>query len=115
MIADLPACEPYLESACKIAAEKLGRSFHYIHWDKSPHTKGCWYYKYGPVTDKVYFGDGGTFEEMKIYPPPIKPAKLRPKGFDCKTGSFDRKRNIGYKTIILLTHILSRSFVFYFL
>ena len=50
-------------------------------------TKGCYYYKEGTHTDKVYFSTNGTLDENKIHPPISQwPYPWRPNGFDCKSG-----------------------------
>ena len=80
----LPVCEPYLESACKIATEKLGRVL-----EKGVYTTtGCYYYKSGKYATKfatkVYFGLGGNLQQNKDVPK--RPGQFRPRAFDCNTG-----------------------------
>ena len=82
---DPSVCVPYLEQACAAAAKNLNRPLEKGTWD----TKGCYYYKTGKYTEKVYFSDGGTEdegtmkEEMKTCD--IRSSQFRPKGYDCKT------------------------------
>ena len=82
MIEDLKVCEPYLESACKIAGEKLGKTV--IPGDFS--TKGCYQYEKGTKWHEryeMYYGTGGTYGS-KIEDPK-KSGQSRPEGFDCKS------------------------------
>ena len=81
MIEDVKVCEPYLESACKIAGEKLGKPF--TPGDFS--TKGCYHYETGKYSETVqmYYGTGGTYGS-KIEDPQ-KWGQSRPEGYDCKT------------------------------
>ena len=82
MIVDLRVCEPYLESACKIVGEKLGKIFvsdDYV-------TKGCYHYETGNYKDKIYYGTNGNLEANKK--DPGKSGQSRPAGIDCKTGNY---------------------------
>ena len=70
-------CVPYDESACRNAANNMGFSF----GGKGVYTtKGCYTYSSGTYIDKVYYGTGGTMDEMKAIP---GGAKYRPQGYDC--------------------------------
>ena len=82
LIVDLKVCEPYLESACKIVGEKLGKIFasgNYV-------TKGCYQYEKGTYKDKIYYGTNGTLESNKK--DTWKSGQSRPAGIDCKTGNY---------------------------
>ena len=79
MIEDLKVCEPYLESACKIAGEILGKPSESGNWN----IKGCYQYETGEYSDKLWFGTGGTYGS-KIEDTQ-KSGTSRPEGIDCKT------------------------------
>ena len=112
IITDLPFCEPYLLSACEIAAEKLGRPIEKGNWT----TKGCYYYKEGKNTDKVYFSTNGTLDENKIYPSfDHWPSPWRPDGFDCKSGRNMLVDRFDCLVNWIFDHTLSRFFYCYFL
>ena len=81
MIVDLKACDPYLESACKIVGEMLGKTFESDNYV----TKGCYHYEEGTYKDKIYYGTGGKLEANKK--DPSKPGQSRPAGIDCKTSN----------------------------
>ena len=76
----IPNCEPFSESACDIAAKKLGRPIEKGNYQ----TKGCYYYKSGTHSHSVWFGTGGNLNERKDWP--TLPDQLRPSGYDCKIG-----------------------------
>jgi len=77
---DLKACDPYLESACKIVGEMLGKT---LKKSDDYVTKGCYHYEEGTYKDKIYYGNGGKLEEKKKNP--SKSGQSRPAGIDCKT------------------------------
>ena len=79
----LPECKPYLEEACEAAAKQLGRAIEIGTWYG---ISGCYYYKTGEYTDKVYFSQSGSTSEKEKTPSLNN--QFRPKGYDCKTGSF---------------------------
>ena len=81
LIVDLKACDPYLESACKIVGEMLGKTFESDDYV----TKGCYHYEEGTYKDKIYYGTGGKLEANKK--DPSKPGQSRPAGIDCKTSN----------------------------
>ena len=76
----IPNCEPYSESACEMAAKKLGRPIEKGNYQ----TKGCYYYKSGTHSHSVWFGTGGNLNERKTWP--TIPDQLRPSGYDCIAG-----------------------------
>ena len=45
-------------------------------------TKGCYAFASDKYADMIFFGTGGTLDEMKKTPP--KP-QYRPEGYDCPT------------------------------
>ena len=83
LILALPECKPYLEEACEAAAKKLGRTLKIGTWNG---ISGCYYYKTGKYTENVYFSQSGSTSEKKKTP--ALKNQFRPKGYDCKTGSF---------------------------
>ena len=85
LILALPECKPYLEEACEAAAKKLGRTLEKGTWFG---ISGCYYYKTGKYTEKVYFSQSGSTSEKKKTP--AEQSQFRPKGYDCKTGIYDQ-------------------------
>jgi hypothetical protein len=73
----LATCVPYSEDACRTSAETLGLKFKDAG---SFAVKGCYAYKDGKYAKKVYYGRGGTKEQMMASP---EAPKYRPNGYDC--------------------------------
>lgn len=81
----------YSEAACKAAAHeaglKIGGAGHEFAGDYK--TKGCYTYDEGPEVGHVYYGTGGSEDEMKAEP---EEPKFRVKGYDhCGGGEFVSK------------------------
>jgi len=78
------ACEPYKESACKLAGQQFEkpRGFSKGSWS----TKGCYAYttESGIYQTKVYFSTGAKDEKEEI-DPPKRFGQYRPEGLDCHT------------------------------
>ena len=76
-------CVPYSQEACKAAAERLGLHLgdgysSFISSDNP--NKGCYAYDSGRFAGRVYYGSGGTTEQMKTA---LASPKYRPIGYDC--------------------------------
>ena len=86
-------CDPYTEKACIDAANVLGllpgRKAHPFAGDWW--IKGCYASSGGPYTGYVYYGTGGTIDQMKTV---LVGNFYRPMGYDC-TISGIRNGNIG--------------------
>ena len=86
-------CVPYSEKACNDAGSRLGLQLgggtefaggHYP-FAKDYYEKGCHVYTRGPLANMVFFGTGGTQDQMKtnlyrIY----EKTMYRPGGHDCE-------------------------------
>ena len=74
-------CEPYSQEACRAAGARLGLTLggngHPFVGKYS--TKGCYAYNCGKYNGRMYYGTGGTMEQMKESP---DAPKYRPKGYD---------------------------------
>ena len=70
-------CDPYTEKACRDAANSLG-----LDWGNAADhaVKGCYAYSDGGHKGQVYYGTGGTIDQMKTLP---GVNKYRPVGYDC--------------------------------
>merc|ERR1711962_1721515 len=98
--ADRKMCQPYTESACRLAASinkyQVGGNGYQFAGDYT--TKGCYVYVNGPFNGRVYYGTGGTLGQKMaplagptsrrhvVRPPWMKKSlekKVRPKGYDC--------------------------------
>ena len=77
-------CEPYSQQACKDAGNRLGlkQGGGGTDFVGDYNTKGCYAYSSGDYSGMVFFGTGGSEEDMKK--PPSSP-KYRPNGYDCST------------------------------
>ena len=72
-----PECDPYSEKVCRDVANSLGLTF---GGSGSYSNKGCYAYSSGTYKGKVYYGNGGTTDEMKTL---LSGTKYRPAGYDC--------------------------------
>ena len=84
----LVPCVPYSENACRVAAERLGLllgggGYNFVGNFKQ--TKGCYAYTDGDYIGRVYYGTGGTEEQMKASPDASE-HRYRPHGYDCAGG-----------------------------
>ena len=90
-------CNPYTPQACEDAdvpsgrSKKLGGDGGISNFEGDFSIKGCfasdnpdYYY----VTD-LYYGTGGSEEDMKIPPPS---PKYRPSGYDCKVAGINHSK-----------------------
>ena len=71
-------CDPYSEKACRDAADSLGLTF--AAAGNYKWTKGCYTYSSGTYEGKVYYGTGGTMDQMKSL---LSGSTYRPTGYDC--------------------------------
>ena len=76
-------CDPYSEQACRDIAKNLGLSLggegYSFAGDFS--VKGCYAYSSGKYAGKVYYGTGGTTEQMKKS---VSGQAHRLAGYDCE-------------------------------
>ena len=83
MFSSCSECDPYTDQTCRDVANSLeGITFagagNYT-------TKGCYAYSSGTYKGKVYYGTGGTPDQMKSS---LSGNKYRPAGYDCnKSGT----------------------------
>jgi len=76
-------CAPLSADACKAAADRIGfgKGGHDHDFQGNYNPKGCYAYKSGTYKGHVYFGTGGTEQQMKE---DINESdKFRPQGDDC--------------------------------
>ena len=83
-------CNPYTPQACEDAdvpsgrSKKLGGDGGKSNFEGDFEIKGCFAFDnpnyFNSLTD-LYYGTGGSEEDMKI-PPPVP--KYRPSGYDCR-------------------------------
>ena len=79
---------PYSQQTCIAAGERLfgknlklgGDSYNFAGIYE---TKGCYAYDSGTFSGQLFYGIGGTIEEMKKVP--SKDEQHRPEGYDCRT------------------------------
>ena len=73
-----PKCVPYSLEACQAAADQLGM---HVESSSKYHTKGCYSYASGEYSYRIYYGTGGSTEQVRAN---LTLPKYRPPGFDCK-------------------------------
>jgi len=75
-------CEPYSKERCEEVANAMGFELGGKGYEFAGdyNTKGCYGYEDGHYAKRMYYGEGGTEDEMKEIPD--KP-KIRPDGYDC--------------------------------
>ena len=76
-----PFCVPYSKNACETLAGKRGLKFETSTYA----TKGCYTYETGEYSKTIYYGTGGSEDDMKAKP--TKDGQIRPVGYDCKSGN----------------------------
>ena len=83
-------CIPYSEQACIDAGSRLGLQLggggtDFIgDWE----TKGCYGYENGEYAGLIFYGMGGSDEDMKATP---TSPKYRPSGHDCYLGNIGNR------------------------
>ena len=80
----LGACAPYSVEACKSVAKALGKNLGgdgYKFASSRYNTKGCYGYESGDYAKHIFFGMGGTKDQMKKA---LATPKFGPLGYDCK-------------------------------
>ena len=82
IVADYGNCDPYSLEACENAGKTLGLQLggHGYPFSKNFATKGCYAYDSGKYQGMIFYGTGGSEDEMKLTP--SRP-KYRPQIFDC--------------------------------
>ena len=80
----LEICAPYSQEACRNAGQRLGLNIGGKGYNFAGvySFKGCYAYKNGIYDGRVYYGTGGTTEQMKTN---IEDPRYRPDGYDCST------------------------------
>ena len=81
-------CVPYSENACKVAGQQLNLELSVGSYTQ----KGCYTYNNGEHPGKIWYGTGGS--EDKISGSTGYNYMSRPPGFDCRTGSSQRRSNV---------------------
>ena len=73
---------PYSQEACEAVAKELGKELgnNLYAFAGDYETKGCYAYKGGYLGKSVFYGRGGTIEEMKR---DLTGDIYRPPGYDC--------------------------------
>ena len=76
-------CDPYSVKACRDAAKALGKSAGGCGYpfESDFSIKGCYTYRGGIYGKCVFYGTGGTEDEMKRHL--FSTAIFRPSGYDC--------------------------------
>ena len=82
IVADYGNCDTYSLEACEYAGKRLGLQLGGIGYAFSGDydAKGCYTYDSGEYHGMIFYGTGGSEDEMKLIPP--RP-KYRPQIFDC--------------------------------
>ena len=83
----LDTCVPYSEQACRDTGTRLGLQLGGEGYDFASEfsDKGCYSYKEGSYAGIVFYGTGGTEEQMKSS---LVAPQYRPNGHDCAEGKF---------------------------
>ena len=75
------SCEPYSKEACEQVAKALNMTVVSGGYD----TFGCYGYRSAPYDGNLWYGEGGTEEQMQRIPGTTKNTlrQYRPVGYDC--------------------------------
>ena len=75
-------CVPYSEQACRDSANSLGLTLGGGGYPFKSHfkIKGCYAYSSGKYAGLVFYGTGGTPDQMKTV---LSGEKYRPTGYNC--------------------------------
>ena len=78
----LERCVPYSAEACKTAGSNLGLTLGTSRFrlEGNYSEVGCFAYSTGYFTGSVFYGTGGTIEQMEN---DLIAPKFRPQGYDC--------------------------------
>ena len=75
----LEDCVPQSQETCRALGKRLNLEIG-SNFAGDYSTKGCYAYGFGYYDGKIYYGTGGTTEEIQE---PVTAPKYRPKGYDC--------------------------------